>query len=90
MVIVVLVGGLVSFVLLLRELLLCIASMFALVLIEFVHLFLELSCFMELSEELDSTLHGFEMTAAGFLHFDVPVVFRWGSLEQDAYLFFFI
>jgi len=59
-VVVVFVGGFASFVALLRALLMSIASMFALVLIEFVHFLFKLSCFMELSEELDRTLHGFK------------------------------
>jgi len=68
-------------------LLLCVASMFAL---EFVLFFSRIELLMELSEELDSTLHGFKMTAAGSLHFDVPAAFRWDSLEQDACLFFLV
>jgi len=91
--IVVFVGGLASFVALLRALLMSMASMFVLVLIEFMHFLFKLSCFMELtqlSEELDCTLHGFKMTAVGSLRLDVPVEFGWGSLEQDAYLFLLV
>ena len=88
--VVIFVGGFASFVALLRALMVSIASMFAFVLIEFMHFLFKLSCFMELSEEFDRTLHGFKMTAIGSLHLDLLVEFGWSSFKQDAYLFLLV